>query len=85
LRTTLDAAAIVPEVRRRVRAVLKTVPVANMTTLADQVDASIWPERLIATLSYVYAFSAATGKPLWSAATGGYIDSSPAVVNGMLR
>ena len=31
--------------------VLKTVPVAKVTTLADQVDASIVPERLIATLS----------------------------------
>ena len=38
-------------VRRTVRDLLKTVPVAKVTTLAAQVDASIVPERLIATLS----------------------------------
>lgn len=54
LRTSLRPAAIAPEVRRTVRAVLKTVPVANVTTLADQVDASIVPERLITTLSGMF-------------------------------
>ena len=34
-----------------VRDVLKTVPVKTVTTLADQVDSNIVPERLIATLS----------------------------------
>ena len=34
--------------------VLKTVPVARVTTLAEQVDASIVPERLIATLSGLF-------------------------------
>jgi ABC-type antimicrobial peptide transport system permease subunit len=34
-----------------VRDVLKTVPVKSVTTLADQVDSNIVPERLIATLS----------------------------------
>ncbi|MGO9011818.1 MAG: FtsX-like permease family protein [Bryobacteraceae bacterium] len=35
-------------------ALLKTVPVESMTTLAAQMDASIVPERLIATLSVVF-------------------------------
>jgi hypothetical protein len=38
-------------VRRTVRFLLTTVPLVRVTTLADQVDASIVPERLIATLS----------------------------------
>jgi putative ABC transport system permease protein len=54
LRTSVDPAAVGPEVRRRVRELLKTVPVARITTLADQVDASIVPERLIAMLSGVF-------------------------------
>jgi ABC-type antimicrobial peptide transport system permease subunit len=54
LRTRIDPAAVAPEVRRIVRELLKTVPVAGMTTLADQVDASIVPERLIATLSGLF-------------------------------
>jgi ABC-type antimicrobial peptide transport system permease subunit len=51
LRTTIDPAAAAAEVRRAVRTLLPTVPVVKLTTLADQVDASIVPERLIATLS----------------------------------
>jgi ABC-type antimicrobial peptide transport system permease subunit len=43
--------AIVGEVRRAVRDVLRTVPIAKVTTLADQVDASIVPERVIAMLA----------------------------------
>jgi ABC-type antimicrobial peptide transport system permease subunit len=54
LRTSVDPAAVVPEVRRTVRALLNTVPVTRVMTLADQVDASIVPERLIATLSEVF-------------------------------
>jgi ABC-type antimicrobial peptide transport system permease subunit len=38
-------------VRRLVREVLPTVAVARVTTMADQVDASMIPERLIAMLS----------------------------------
>ena len=49
--TSIDPEAVVPDVRRAVREVLKTVPVTRVTTLGDQVDASIVPERLIATLS----------------------------------
>lgn len=51
LRTSVAPAAVVGEVRRTVRDVLKTVAVAKVTTLNDQMDASIVPERLIATLS----------------------------------
>ena len=51
LRTSADPAAMAGTVRRMVREVLKTVPVTRVTTLADQVDSNIVPERLIATLS----------------------------------
>jgi outer membrane protein assembly factor BamB len=33
---------------------------------------------------HLYAFNAATGQPLWSADTGGFINSSPAVADGMV-
>lgn len=36
------------------RDVLKTAPVTRVTTLADQVDSNIVPERLIATLSQFF-------------------------------
>ena len=51
LRTTGRPGAVAGEVRRIVREELKTVPVADMTTMDDLVDASIVPERVIATLS----------------------------------
>ena len=51
LRTDLAPARVVDQVRAVVRDVLKTVPVAQVTTLAQQVDASIVPERLMAKLS----------------------------------
>ena len=51
LRTGIDPQAVAPAVRRAVRAMLKDVQVARVTTLAGQVDATIVPERLIATLS----------------------------------
>ena len=51
LRTGGPPTAVAGEVRRIVDEVLRTVPVARVTTLAEQVDASIVPERLIATLS----------------------------------
>jgi putative ABC transport system permease protein len=51
LRTSVEPSAVAPEVRRTARELLKTVPVAKVTTLSEQVDASIVPERLIATLS----------------------------------
>jgi putative ABC transport system permease protein len=40
--------------RGAVRDVLKTVPVVRVTSLAEQVDGSIVPERLIATLSGLF-------------------------------
>jgi putative ABC transport system permease protein len=54
LRTRIDPAAVAPEVRRAVSQVLKTVAVTRVTTLDDQVNASIVPERLIATLSGLF-------------------------------
>lgn len=54
LRTSIDPAAVAPEVRRTVRELLSTIPVVRVTTMADQIDASIVPERLIATLSGLF-------------------------------
>ena len=54
VRTSVDPETVGPAVRRVVRELLKTVPVVRMTTLAGQVDASIVPERLIATLSGLF-------------------------------
>jgi hypothetical protein len=51
LRTTAEPESVAGTVRQMVRDVLKTVPVTRITTLADQVDSNIVPERLIATLS----------------------------------
>ena len=51
LRTSIDPEAVVPEVRTVVSELLKTVSVKTVTTLNDQVNASIVPERLMATLS----------------------------------
>lgn len=51
VRTTIAPSAVANEVRRAVEDVLKTVRVAKVTTLAEQVDASVVPERLMATLS----------------------------------
>ena len=51
LRTSMAPESLAGTVRQMVRDVLKTVPVMRVTTLADQVDSNIVPERLIATLS----------------------------------
>ncbi|MES1257713.1 MAG: ABC transporter permease [Acidobacteriota bacterium] len=51
LRTSGDPASVTAEVRRAVREVVKTVPLTKIVTLAEQVDATIVPERLIAILS----------------------------------
>jgi predicted permease len=51
LRTRTDPASVAPAVRRAVRDLLKNVTMGQVTTLEEQVDASIVPERLIATLS----------------------------------
>jgi ABC-type antimicrobial peptide transport system permease subunit len=55
LRTTVSPSAVAGDVRRVVADVLKTVRVAKVTTMDDQVNASIIPERLIATLSGFFA------------------------------
>lgn len=54
LRTQIDPSAVAGDVRRTVRSVVPAIPVARVTTLSDQVDASIVPERLIATLSGIF-------------------------------
>jgi putative ABC transport system permease protein len=59
LRTSVDTASLSGTVGRIVRDVLKTVPVTRVTTLADQVDSNIVPERLIATLSEFFGGLAA--------------------------
>jgi putative ABC transport system permease protein len=51
LRTTVAPESVARTVRQMARDVLKTVPVKTVTTLADQVDSDVVPERLIATLS----------------------------------
>lgn len=51
LKTTGRPAAVAGEVRRIVREELATVPVASVMTMDDLVDASVVPERVIATLS----------------------------------
>jgi predicted permease len=60
LRTDVPPMSVVATVRRAVHDVLPNVPVANVTTLAEQVDASILPERLIAMLSVLFGIVAAT-------------------------
>jgi predicted permease len=54
LRTMVAPEAMASEVRRTVGKLLPTVPIARLTTMADQIDESLVPERLIATLSGVF-------------------------------
>ena len=51
LRTAVRASAVAAAARRTVEDVLGTDSVRRVTTLADQVDAAMVPERLMATLS----------------------------------
>ena len=51
VRTTVAPTAVANDVRRALQDVLRTVRVAKITTLSDQVDASLVPERLMAMLS----------------------------------
>jgi predicted permease len=60
LRTDVPPMSVVADVRRAVHDVLPSVPVAKVTTLTEQVDASILPERLIAMLSVLFGIVAAT-------------------------
>jgi predicted permease len=65
IRTSVPPDAVVGAVRETVSAVLKTAPIEQVTTMNDQIDASIVPLRLIATLSAGFgalgALLAATG------------------------
>lgn len=54
LRTAVPPLAVVPEVRSTVRDVAGTVRVGKVTTLSEQVDSCIVPERLLAALSLVF-------------------------------
>jgi predicted permease len=54
LRTDVNPTAVAPEVRRAVEEVLKTVRIGKVTTLSDQVDASLVLERVMATLSGMF-------------------------------
>jgi predicted permease len=51
LKLTAASTSLSNDVRRTVEDVIKSVPVTKITTLSDQLDASIVPERLTATLS----------------------------------
>jgi predicted permease len=51
LRTSVAPSSVAAEARRAVRDVLRTVPITRVTTLSEQVDAAIVPERLIGALS----------------------------------
>src|SRR5262249_5142345 len=59
LRTNVPPMSLAADVRRAIHDVLPNVPVAKVTTLADQVDASILPERLVAMLSQLLGIAAA--------------------------
>jgi len=54
MRTNSDPSALAGDVRRTVRDALKTVNVARVTTLSEQVDASILLERITASLSGLF-------------------------------
>jgi predicted permease len=59
LRTDVLPMSVAADVRRAISGVLPNVPVAKVTTLAEQVDASILPERLVAMLSELLGVMAA--------------------------
>ena len=54
LRTRGAPTAVVPDVRRALKEVLPNVRVGTVTTLTDQVDASLLQERVLATLSTLF-------------------------------
>ena len=51
IRTSIDPEAVASAVRQSVASVMKTVSIGRVTTMADQIDGSIVPQRMIATLS----------------------------------
>ena len=58
LRTARDPLAAVPEVREIVRQAGKEIPVVNIKTQAQQIDAMLFQERLIARLSSLFGLAA---------------------------
>jgi predicted permease len=54
IRTSVEPESVATAVRGAVHDLLKTVPVARVATLEEQVDGTIVPERLIATLSGLF-------------------------------
>ena len=54
IRTSIAPAAVAGDVRRLVKDVARNITVDRVMTLADQVDASIVPERLVVTLSALF-------------------------------
>ncbi len=58
LRTARDPLAIVPEVREIVRRAGNDIPVVNVKTQAQQIDAMLFQERLIARLSSLFGLAA---------------------------
>ncbi len=55
IRTDVNPESIAGGVRRVVRETVPAIPLTKITTLSDQIDASIVPERLLATLSGFFA------------------------------
>jgi len=51
VRTTIAAGAVAGMVRQTESSVLKTVPIVRITTMDEQIDGTIVPQRLLATLS----------------------------------
>ena len=51
IRTTMDPEAAVSAVRQTVASAVKNVPIVRISTMTDQIDAAIVPERMTATLS----------------------------------
>lgn len=54
LRTSVAPTAVVSQVRVAVEEVVKRVPIAKVTTLDDQINASLVLERVVATLSLLF-------------------------------
>ena len=59
MRTNVPPTSVVGDVRRVVAELMPTVAVARVMTLAEQIDASILPERLMALLSTLFGVLAA--------------------------
>jgi predicted permease len=51
IRTAIAPEALAPEIHRAIRDALPAIPVARVTTLPDQIDASIVPERMVTSLA----------------------------------